>query len=150
MVKDKDIAAILKQAKKVPEVKEEVEKEKPVPEIEGPKDDNCVSVDGKLIEIKPTLLKYFRNNAVSFYRVIDSAPLPMIYQMTEETNGIDGDTAVLTFISAVLDDAKLAKKIYTQIDSEQLYRIVSIFKKLNGISDREEKSKNVQAAKGKG
>lgn len=148
METDKEIFERLKKNRPLPKVDEAVTAEVDVPDPIVD-ENNCITVEGKLIEIKPTLLKYFRNNSVSFYRVLDTIPLPEIYRMTEEKSGIDGDAAVLTFVSAVLDDPKLAKRIYPLMDAGQLMRLVEIFKRLNGISDKEEKQKNALAAKAK-
>lgn len=148
MEKDKEILARLKQSAPLPNVEPVVNKELDIPDIVD--DSNCINVKGKLVAIKPTLLKYFRNNSVSFYRILDNVPLPEIYMMTEERNGIDGDAAVLTFLSAVLDDPKLAKQIYPLLDASHIMKILEIFKRLNGIADKEEKSKNVGATKAKG
>lgn len=145
METDQAILERLKKNPPTPNVEKAVAVEKPLPDLID--ENNCITIDGKLIEIKPTLLKYFRNNSVSFYRVLDNIPLPEIFMMTEERNGVNGDEAVLTFVSAVLDDAKLAKRIYNNLDGEQLMRMVEIFKRLNGISDKEEKQKNALATK---
>lgn len=150
MAVDNDIIAFLNQQRKpVPEPDPKLNEEKPVPDVEAPDKKHSIEIDGKVIEIKPTLLKYFRNNMVSFYNIIDTVPLPTIYQMTEENSGIDGDKSILTFISAVLDDPKLAKKIYEKMDAGQLFEIVSKFKEINGIQSREEARKNALATRGK-
>lgn len=150
MAVDNDVIAFLNQQRKpVPEPDPKLNEEKPVPDVEAPDKKHSIEIDGKVIEIKPTLLKYFRNNMVSFYNIIDTVPLPTIYQMTEENSGIDGDKSILTFISAVLDDPKLAKKIYEKMDAGQLFEIVSKFKEINGIQSREEARKNALATRGK-
>jgi len=145
--KDKEILERLKKKATMPNVESALEKEVELPDLTD--ETNCIRVGDKLIEIKPTLLKYFRNNSVSFYKIIDTVPLADIYMMTEEKDGIDGDAAILTFISAVLDDAALAKRIYNNMDAGELMRLVEIFKRLNGISDKEEKRKNALATKAK-
>ena len=149
MAIDKEIMDIIKQQKKPLPDTSEVNEEKLMPEVDGTDKTNCIEINGKLVEIHPTKLKYFRNNTVSFYHVIDTVPLPTIYQMTEENAGIDGDKAVLTFLTAVLDDEKFAKKIYLKLDAGHLLKIVEIFKRVNGIDTREEHQKNARATRGK-
>lgn len=144
---NKEALDIINKRKNMPVTKEEVTKE--LPDVEGPDRTNCIEVEGKLIEIEPTMLKYFRNNSVSFYHIIDTVPLPTIFQMTEENSGIDGDAMVLTFIAAVLDDKRLAKAIYEKLDAGQLLKLVEIFKRVNGIDTRENNSKNGSATRGK-
>lgn len=147
MAINKDALDIINKRKNLPETKEAINKD--LPEIDGPDKSNCIEVEGKLIEIQPTMLKYFRNNAASFYHVIDTVPLPTIFQMTEENSGIDGDTMVLTFIAAVLNDKRMAKAIYEKLDAGQLLKLVEIFKRVNGIDTREVNSKNASATRGK-
>jgi len=144
---NKDALDIINKRKNLPATKEEEEKK--LPEIDGPDKTNCIEVEGKFIEIEPTMLKYFRNNSVSFYHIIDTVPLTTIYQMTEENSGIDGDAMVLTFVAAVLNDKRLAKAIYEKLDAGQLLKMVEIFKRVNGIDTREANSKNASATRGK-
>jgi hypothetical protein len=149
MEKDKEIFDRLKKSIPVPDIEEQVSKEAELPKDIDVIRENCITVEGKLIEIKPTLLKYFRNNSVGMFRLLETIPLSEIFRMTEEKSGIDGDAGVLTFISAVLDDAKLAKRIYDKMDAGELMKLIKIFKRLNGIEEREEKQKNVLATKPK-
>lgn len=150
MAVDNDIIAFLNQQRKpVPEPDPKLNEEKPVPDVEAPDKKHSIEIDGKVIEIKPTLLKYFRNEMVKSYRLLDRYPLDMIMEMTEENNNLDGDKSIITFLSAVLDDPKLAKKIYDKMDTEQLYEVVRIFKDVNGISTREDSLKNALATRGK-
>lgn len=110
---------------------------------------NCIEYEGKLIEIKPTEIKYFANNSVAFYRILESTPLPQIFNLTEEKNGIDGCSALLVFLSAVLNDAKLAKRIYMSLDSAQIYKALEIFKRINRITELEDNIKKLEATKAK-
>lgn len=148
MALDKEMIGLIKQSKALPDTSE-VNEEKPVPEADGIDKTNCFELDGKLVEVHPTKLKYFRNNTVSFYHVIDTVPLPTIYQMNESNAGIDGDKAILTFLCAVFDDVKFAERIYRKLDAGQLLEIVRLFKKVNGIDVREENQKNARATRGK-
>ncbi len=144
---DKEIMKRLKAERELPDVTPILNQETEL--TDKVNEENCIEVNGKHIEIKPTLLKYFANNSVSFYQILDTVPLPQIYAMTEEQNNLDGETAILTFVSAVLDDPKLAKRIYREMDAGQLLRLVSIFKRLNGIESREEAAKKAAAARAK-
>lgn len=142
---DKEILAKLNANRALPDVTEALA-DAPEPK-EKINTENCIEIEGKYVEIKPTLLKYFANNAVSFYHILDTVPLPQIYMMSEEKNQIDGEVAILTFVSAVLDDPVLAKRIYRKMDAGQLLQMLKIFKRLNGIEEREEATKKAAAVK---
>ena len=57
----------------------------------------------------------------------------------------DGDAIVFDFLVAVFDDAKIVKKYYDDMTSEDIDRIIKIFKRLNKIDEKEEASKNREA-----
>ena len=111
--------------------------------------ENIVTLGGEQIEIKPTKIKYQRNRTAAAYRILDLYPLADVLAMDK---GIidperDGDAVVFDFLVAVFDDAKIVTKYYDSMTSEDVDRIVKIFKRLNHIDEKEEAAKN-RAAKG--
>ncbi len=129
--------------------------EKPIPEVnetqkEMPKDynvANSVTIDGETREIKGTKLKYHRNRTAVAYRILQIYPLPDILGMDK---GImdpdrDGDQILFDFLVAVFDDAKFVQRHYDNMTAEDIDKIVEIFCRVNGISEKEEQAKNRQA-----
>ena len=130
--------------KELPEAKQ-LDKAMP-PEVNP---ENIVTLGGEQIEIKPTKIKYQRNRTAAAYRILDLYPLADVLAMDK---GIidperDGDAVVFDFLVAVFDDAKIVTKYYDSMTSEDVDRIVKIFKRLNHIDEKEEAAKN-RAAKG--
>lgn len=111
--------------------------------------ENVVTLGGEQIEIKPTKIKYQRNRTAAAYRILDLYPLADVLAMDK---GIidperDGDAVVFDFLVAVFDDVKIVTKYYDSMTSEDVDRIIKIFKRLNHIDEKEEAAKN-RAAKG--
>ena len=59
--------------------------------------------------------------------------------------GRDGDKALCDWLVAVTDDEDLIRENYNEIDSETIYKLLAIFRRINRINEKEEKLKNVQA-----
>ena len=140
--------------KELPEPKE---LNKELPPTVNP--DNVIRLGNQDIEIKPTKLLYQRNRTAAAYRILEIYPLPDVLAMEK---GVldpdrDGDAIVFDFLTAVFDNkpgapdptgtAKMLKKHYDNMTSEDIDRAVKIFKRLNHIEDKEEAAKN-RAAKG--
>lgn len=68
--KTKDIPIAGSKAKETPKSEQ---KTKELPKVGSP--ENTVIIGGKLIEIKPTKLKYQRNRTAAFYRLLEMYPL---------------------------------------------------------------------------
>lgn len=109
--------------------------------------ENTVMIGGKSIEIKPTKLKYHRNNTASFYRVIDLVPLPEILSYPAGAFGDerDGDKALMDWLIAVTDDEELIVENYNEMDTAVIEQMLEIFKRINKITEKEEKQKNAQS-----
>ena len=109
-------------------------------------------IGGKLIEIKPMKLKYQRNRTAVFYHALELYPLPDILAMTVDPvtkkspfgDGRDGDKALLDWLVAATDDEDLIRENYDDIDSDTIYRILAIFRRVNRIDEMDEKLKNVK------
>ncbi len=132
-------------AKAAPEIASE---SKPIPEIQN--QENCITVGGRTIEIRPPLVRYFRSREFRVYNILETIPLTEVFALTEAENGLDGDKAVFTFVARLLNDEALAREIYDELSADQLLKMVQIFKRLSGISEIEEKNaKNAGAASAK-
>lgn len=149
MAKEKEIQATGVAEKELPEVGITEKKmptrrsrAKELPKVGAP--ENTVKIGDQMIEIKPTKLKYHRNNVAAFYKIVDMIPLPEIMQMTAGSFGDerDGDKALMDWLIAVVDDEDLILNNYNEMDTETIERMLSIFKRVNKITEKEEKQKN--------
>lgn len=120
-------------------------KTKELPQVGTP--ENTVIIGGKLIEIKPTKLKYQRNRTAVFYHILELYPLPDILAMDAKAfgDGLDGDKKLCDWLVAVTDNEELIREHYDEIDSDTIYRLLEIYKRVNKISAMEEKLKNAKA-----
>ena len=135
----------------------ETKKHKALPDIGNA--ENTVMIGGQIIEIKPTHLRYQRDRTANFYKVLEMYPLVEILSLDEAAfgDGRTGDQALLEWLIAVFDDSvgvgeaaekrreeriEFIKEHYNQIDTETIERIVEIFKRINRITEKEEKLKN--------
>ena len=118
--------------------------EKEMPQVGSP--ENTVMIGGELIEIKPMKLKYQRNRTGVFYHVLDLYPLPDILAMGPKSfgDGRDGDKALFDWLVAATDDEELIRKYYNDMDTETIYRILTIFKRVNKVDEMEKKLKNAE------
>ena len=117
--------------------------QKELPQIGEP--ENIVMIGGKPIEIKPTKLKYQRNRTALFYKLLDLYPLTDIMAMDDSSfgDGRDGDKCVFDFLIAVTDDEELIKEHYDEMDTETIEKMLSIFKRLNRIDEKENMQKKM-------
>ena len=151
-MKEKEIASKIVKEKALPDTnikakpapKKSIENRQ-LPKVGNP--ENTVLIGDKLIEIKPTKLKYHRNNVAAFYKIVDMVPLPEILQMDERAfgDGRDGDKALMDWLIAVTDDENLIIENYDSMDTETIEKMLSIFKRVNHITEKEEKQKNAQS-----
>ena len=126
----------------------------PTPEKEEmPSDfveENCVVIDGKKIEIKPTKVTYFRNKSAATYNALKNIPLTEIFSIKkgvlDETR--DGDQIVYDFLVAVLDDRELVRDKYNDFDADQIERMVNIFGRINHIDEKYENQRKNREAQG--
>ena len=78
----KEMPAAEQNSKPVPEA---TDTQKELPKIGTP--ENTVIIGGKLIEIKPTKLKYQRNRTAVFYHILELYPLSDILAMGPKSFG---------------------------------------------------------------
>lgn len=140
MAPRKKLPVAEQEAKELPKVET---KEKKLPEVGKP--ENTVLIGGKLIEIQPTKLKYQRNRTAAFYRVLDMYPLTDILAMETGSFGDerDGDKATMDWLIAVTDDEQLILDNYDSMDTGTIEKLLSIFKRVNKIDEKEAKIKNM-------
>lgn len=105
---------------------------------------NTVIINGHIREIKPTRLRYQRDNTAAFYRVFDQLSLVDILSMQAGTFGDerDGDKCVCDWLTAVFDDYEFVKANYDYMNTEDVENILKIFKRVNKIDEKEERAKN--------
>lgn len=120
-------------------------KEKTLPVVGNA--ENTVVIGGQMIEIKPTKLKYHRNNTAAFYKIVDMLPLPDIMMMDEKSfgDGRNGDKALMDWLIAATDNAELISENYNDLDTDVIEKILAIFKRVNKIDEKEEKQKNAES-----
>lgn len=113
-------------------------------------EENCVVIDGKKIEIKPTKVAYFRNKTASTYNIMKNIPLTELFGIKkgvlDETR--DGDQIVYDFLVAALDDKEFVRDKYNDLNAEQIERIVQIFGRINHIDDKYENQRKNREAQG--
>lgn len=131
--------------KEIPVEKTETRK---LPPVGNP--ENTVMIGDTLIEIKPTKLKYQRNKTALFYKAFDMLPLPDILSFETGAFGDDrdGDKCVMDFLIAATDNEDLVVSNYDEMDTETIYKILSIFRRVNKIDEKEAKAKNPEAPRG--
>jgi len=141
-MKEKEMPNVAQEEKKLPTKKT---REKALPKVGNP--ENTVMIGGTLVEIKPTKLKYHRNNVAAFYKIVDMIPLPDILSMDKNAfgDGRDGDKALMDWLIAVVDDESLIVENYNDMDTSTIEKILAIFKRVNKIDEKEEKQKNAES-----
>ena len=150
MAPRKKIPAVDQQEKELPKIGMEnkelpsaEKKVKELPAVGSP--ENTVVIGEQLIEIKPTKLKYQRNRTAAFYRVLDMYPLTDILAMEAGSFGDerDGDKATMDWLIAATDNEQLIVDNYDSLDTGIIEKILSIFKRVNKIDEKEAKIKNM-------
>lgn len=126
--------------KKIPEAKM---MPKELPKTGNP--ENTVLIGGQQIEIKPTKLKYQRNRTAAFYKILDLYPLTDILAMEAGSFGDerDGDKATMDWLIAATDNEQLIVDNYDAMDTGTIEKILSIFRRVNRIDEKEQKIKNI-------
>ena len=142
-VKEKEIPGSEQAEREMPDPEIKV---KDLPQVGNP--ENTVIIGGELIEIKPTKLIYQRNRTAVFYHALELYPLPDLLAMENSKqqdmfgDGRDGDKALLDWLVAVTDREELVREHYNEIDTDMVYRLLEIFRRVNKIDEREAKLKN--------
>lgn len=143
-MEEKELPSTDIQAKPKPDPKTN---KKSLPPVGNP--ENTVMIGGKPIEIKATKLKYQRNRTATFYRILELYPLTDILSMDAGQFGDerDGDKAVMDWLIAATDDEELIVNNYDDLDTETIEKILTIFKRVNRITEKDEKLKNLEMSR---
>lgn len=120
-------------------------KPKELPQVGNP--ENTVKIGDTLVEIKPTKLKYHRDNTAYFYRIVTNIPLPDIMAMPQGAFGDDrdGDKALYDWLVAATDNEDLIRENYNEMDTGDIEKILEIFRRINHIDEKELAQKNVMS-----
>lgn len=146
---EKPIPPVITKRKSIPkktsakkEVPKKTDAEKELPKIGNP--ENVIVLGSEEIEIKPTKLKYQRNRDAVFYKIVETIPLPDILSMgAGAIDPIrDGDKCLFDWLIAVFDSSSVVVRHYDAMTTEDIEKILTIFKRINKITDKEEKAKN--------
>lgn len=118
---------------------------------EMPKDanpDNCIKLGDRVIEIKPTKLKYFRNKMAAIYTVLKMVPLNefLAYEKGTFDDERNSDQILYDFLVAVFDDSSVVRSNYDEMTSEDIERVLQIFGRINHIEEKEEKARKNKEA----
>ena len=118
-----------------------------IPQTRSP--ENTILIGGRLIEIKPTKLRYQRNRTAAFYKMLELYPLADILAMESGAFGDqrDGDKAVMDWLIAVTDDEQLITENYDAMDTGMIEHLLAIFRRVNKIDEKETKQKNLLTAR---
>ena len=108
--------------------------------------ERTVVILGEPYEIKPTKTKYFRTQWANGHVLLKNYTLSEIYALCKDRDGVDGDDAIYKFLVATFDDESFVSRIYDELDTDTLYRIYEIFRRVNKIDEIEEHQKNLMAA----
>lgn len=111
-------------------------------------EENCVTINGTKVEIKPTKLKYFRNRTTSIYKLLKLIPLNQFlsYDKGAFDSERDSDQMLFDFLIAVFNDSSFVASNYDEMTSENIEDILKIFGRINHIDEKEEaNSKNKKA-----
>lgn len=98
------------------------------------------------MEIKPTKLRYQRNRTAAFYKILEIYPIADILAMEAGAFGDDrdGDKALMDWLIAATGDEKLVTEHYDEMDTDTIEQLLSIFRRVNRIDEKEQKQKNLQ------
>ena len=109
--------------------------------------ENCIQIGGKIVEIKPTKLRYFRNKMASTFSVMRLVPLNefLTYEKGTFDPKRDGDQQLFDFLVAVFDDPVFVREHYDDMTADDVEKIFKIFSRLNHIDEKDEQRKNMEA-----
>lgn len=149
--KTKELPDVGQEMKAAPDAAQETKpipapshKTKELPAVGNP--ENTVVIGDTLIEIKPTKLKYQRNRTATFYKLLELYPLTdiMAFEPGALGDDRDGDKATMDWLIAATDNEELIVNNYDEMDTGTIEKILSIFRRVNKIDEKEEKLKNME------
>ena len=112
---------------------------------------NCIMLGDRMVEIKATKLKYFRNRTASIYSALKLVPQNefLAYDKGVFDQDRDSDQILFDFLVAVFDDGALVKAHYDNMTSEDIEKILEIFGRINHIDEKEEAARKNREAQAK-
>ena len=117
------------------------------------KEENCVTVCGIKVEIKPTLVKYFRNKTAGAYSYLQKVPLTEIFKFPDEAFIREGyksaDQMLYDFLVAAFDDSEFVRDHYDEMTADDVEQIVRIFGRINHIDEKDENQRKNREAQAK-
>ena len=120
---------------------------KGLPQVGSP--ENSIVIGERLVEIRPTKLRYQRNRTAAFYKILELYPLVDVLAMEAGAfdAALDCDKATMDWLIAVTDDAELVRTNYDAMDTGTVEQLLSIFRRVNKIDEKEQRQKNLQTAR---
>lgn len=102
------------------------------------KQENMVQFGKRLIEIKPTKLKYQRDHTAALYHVLKQMPLVQFLAMPDDFLEAQGDKRspdkmLFDWLIAVTDDVNVVRENYDELDTDTIDKCLEIFCRLNKI-----------------
>lgn len=115
--------------------------DKPTPTVGNP--ENVVWIGKRQVEIFPTKVKYQRDKSAAFYLILRQVPLTEILSLSDGvlSKTRSSDKMLFDWLIAVTDNPKLIKDEYDEMDSEQIYKLLEVFCRVNHIDEVEKKAK---------
>lgn len=151
--------AVLTPTEMVKEIPDEILKVKPQPKAKKldkelpniEREENCIMLGERKVEIKPTKLKYFRNRTASIYSALKLIPLNefLAYEKGTFDAERDSDQILFDFLIAVFDNGPLVKACYDDMTADDIEKILEIFGRINHIEDKEEAARKNREAQAK-
>ena len=112
--------------------------------------ENVVIINGTPIEIKPTKLKYFRNQTTACYGYLKAIPLTefLTYDKGILNKTKDADQLLFDFLVAAFDDSTFVRDNYDEMSADNIEKVIEIFGRINHINEKEEAARKNRQAQG--
>ena len=112
------------------------------------KEENCITLKGRVFEIKPTKMKYFRNGTANIFTILKNIPLSEFFSYNKGVfdENRDSDQIMFDFLIAVFDNSTIVRDNYDDMTVEDIERILSIFGRLNHFDEKEERARKNREA----
>jgi len=133
--KNKELPEVTTENKPLPE---ETETQKEMPIIGH--EENMVQFGKKLIEIKPTKIKYQRDHTAALYYILKQMPVMQFLSLPDDFFKKTGDDRtpdkmLFDWLIALTDDVNLVVENYNELDASLIEKCLEIFCRLNKIED---------------
>lgn len=110
--------------------------------------ENMVQFGKRLIEIKPTKLKYQRDHTAALYHVLKQMPIVQFLSLPDNFFAKQGDSRspdkmLFDWLIAVTNDVNVVKENYDELDTDTIEKCLEIFCRLNKIKDEKKETAQV-------